>query len=70
MKHQYLIKFNPDRNDEMVTNGKDRVYFHSWTPGKRSFDTYAPAIDAQAFSSPGAYKTSFTKSVYIPNGTE
>jgi hypothetical protein len=70
MKHQYWIKFNPDRNDEMVTNGKDRVYFHSWSPGKRSFDTYAPAIDAQAFKTTAAYKVPFTKSVYIPNGTE
>jgi cilia- and flagella-associated protein 251 len=67
-QNQYWIKFNPDKNHEIVSNGKSRVLFHSWTTQSSKFETYSPSVDQRDFSSQDKFKVAYTKTVYIPGG--
>jgi WD40 repeat protein len=69
-QNQYWIKFNPDKNNEIVSNGKWRVLFHSWTTQSKKFETYSPPVELRDMPSGSDYGVPYTKTVFIPGGTE
>lgn len=61
---QTCVRFSPDDNHLVVTNGLKRVIFWSWAEG--SWKYYSPPVSLRDFKQPIG---DFTQSIYIP-GTE
>eukprot|EP00232_Nephroselmis_pyriformis_P024102 CAMPEP_0182866546 /NCGR_PEP_ID=MMETSP0034_2-20130328/8259_1 /TAXON_ID=156128 /ORGANISM="Nephroselmis pyriformis, Strain CCMP717" /LENGTH=717 /DNA_ID=CAMNT_0024998875 /DNA_START=137 /DNA_END=2286 /DNA_ORIENTATION=- len=61
---QLDVHFNQEDRDEIVSNGRQRVYFwHSQLPRSRSFKYYSPPISARDFKQTIG---DFTTSVFVP----
>ena len=58
---QTCIRFSPDDNHMIVTNGEKRVIFWSWEEGKLKY--YSPPISSRDFKQQVG---NFTQSTYIP----
>jgi WD40 repeat protein len=67
---QHLVKFNPGNVKEILSNGKDRVFFLSWENEQDQFEYYSPQVHKSAFSKKEKANAKFTQSVFIPNGTQ
>ena len=64
---QTFVRFNPADVQELVTNGKRRVFFWTWESNGELPQFYSPALSARAFRQRVG---DFTQTIFIPNSTQ
>ncbi|GIL72955.1 hypothetical protein Vretimale_4604 [Volvox reticuliferus] len=65
---QFSLRFSPNNPQELISNGKKRVYFWSWTPGATRFQYYSPPLRSRDFKQKKV--ADFVSSVFVPGTTQ
>ncbi|GFR40429.1 hypothetical protein Agub_g1003 [Astrephomene gubernaculifera] len=64
---QHSIRFSPNNPQELISNGRRRVYFWSWAPGSPRFQYYSPPLRSRDFKQAVG---DFVSSVFVPGTTQ
>ncbi|GLC51075.1 hypothetical protein PLESTB_000463200 [Pleodorina starrii] len=65
---QFSLRFSPNNPQELISNGKKRVYFWSWSPGASRFQYYSPPLRSRDFKQKKV--ADFVSSVFVPGTTQ
>ncbi|EFJ51972.1 hypothetical protein VOLCADRAFT_103176 [Volvox carteri f. nagariensis] len=65
---QFSLRFSPNNPQELISNGKKRVYFWSWSPGGSRFQYYSPPLRSRDFKQKKV--ADFVSSVFVPGTTQ
>ncbi|KXZ56881.1 hypothetical protein GPECTOR_1g795 [Gonium pectorale] len=64
---QHSIRFSPNNPQELISNGRRRVYFWSWSPNSPRFQYYSPPLRSRDFKQSVG---DFVGSVFVPGTTQ